>query len=150
MLIQIAQLCCSSEASPLVMITKPRNSSEAFKMTPHFQERILEHETMTIKDDEDELLFVPENEKIASPVLPKVSEKVSLSMGNIISSLNIDVTSMILSKDKKIAFATLDFDGTLKIIDISDLQAPAVLGSLSLRLSSFTFELTVFLSRIFC
>jgi len=138
MVIQISQLCCSySEASPLTTMTRPQIPST-------FQERMLEEQTMAIQDgDEDELIRVPSNEKSSPQTLPipKVPEKISLSMGNIISSLNIDVTSMVLSKDKKIAFATLYFYGTLKIIDISDLQAPVVIGSLSLRVSSYYFEL---------
>jgi len=68
------------------------------------------------------------------------SDKMSLSMGNVLSSLNIAVTAMVLSKDRKTVFATLDFYGTLKIIDISDLKTPFIVSSLSLKISGYEYR----------
>jgi len=69
------------------------------------------------------------------------AEKISLSMGTILSSLNIDANAMILSRDKKTAFVTLSYYGTLKIIDISDLQAPNIIGSLRLKHSGYVYRI---------
>jgi len=69
------------------------------------------------------------------------SEKASLSMGSIVSSLNLDVNGLVLSKDRRFAFVTLDFYGTLKIIDISDIEFPRVVGSLALNISGYSFRI---------
>ena len=56
-------------------------------------------------------------------------------------ALNLHVNAMVLSKDKKIAFVTLDYYGALQIIDISDLQSPFVIGSLNLELLTDNFRI---------
>jgi hypothetical protein len=75
----------------------------------------------------------------ASPVA-QTSEKISLSIGNVLSTLNIDVTAMVLSKDKKIAFTTVSYYGTLKIVDISNENYPSVIGSLALKQTGPVFK----------
>jgi len=69
------------------------------------------------------------------------SDKISLSMRNVLSSLNLNVNAMVLSKDRKIVYATLNRDGTLHIIDISGLKSPFILGSLNLRSSFFGYRI---------
>ena len=79
---------------------------------------------------------------------PMVPDKISLSMGNVLSSLSLSVNAMVLSKDKKTAFVTIDFYGTLKIIDISDLHSPLIVNSLSLRVSTDEYRIkSLILSR---
>jgi len=82
------------------------------------------------------------------PTLSSKSEKASLSMGNIVSSLNLDVNGLVLSKDRRFAFVTLDFYGTLKIIDITDIEFPRVVSSLTLNSSGYSFRIkTMTLSK---
>jgi len=111
----------------------------------------LKNPRMTLEEDfshfdavrilEQQAVFHEDQLSLKSPPLAKSPEKISLSMGNIISSLNLDVTAMALSKDRKVAFATVNHYGTLKIIDISDLQAPVVISSLGLEVSGYTFQI---------
>jgi len=65
---------------------------------------------------------------------------ISLAMGEVLSSLNIEVHSIAMSKDFKTAFVTIYYSGTLKIIDVSDSSAPKIISSLHFQQSSFNYE----------
>jgi len=95
---------------------------------------------LRILEQEDE--GASDHELVSPPSSPPLtSDKISLSMGSVLSSLNLNVNSMVLSKDRKIAYVTLDYYGTLKVIDISDLQSPFVRGSLSLQTSTYNYRI---------
>lgn len=102
----------------------------------HIPKRVLEE--IVTQDTEAKIDSIP-LQTISGEI--EKSEKISLSMGNILGSLNVDVTAMVLSKDEKYAFVTLDYYGVMKIIDISDLQAPFIVSSLSLKVSGSTFRI---------
>jgi len=68
-------------------------------------------------------------------------EKISLSLGNIVSTVNIDATGMVISSDRRHVFATVENYGTLKIVDISDLKNPSIVGSLALKQSGPIFQI---------
>jgi len=59
-------------------------------------------------------------------------KSLSLSIGKVLSSINIDPTSIILSKDKRYAFSMSHYYGTLKVIDITNLKSPIVVNSITL------------------
>jgi len=69
------------------------------------------------------------------------SEKASLDMGNIMSSLDIVVTGMVLSATQRYAFVTIELYGTLKIIDLRDLKYPTIVGSLALKQPGNSFNI---------
>ena len=84
---------------------------------------------------------VLDNELVSTlPSPPLTSDKISLSMGNVLGLLNLNVNAMILSKDRRIAYVTLDLYGTLKVVDISDLQSPFVIGTLNLESSTYSYR----------
>jgi len=56
----------------------------------------------------------------------------TLSIGKVVSSLNMNPDSIILSEDNRLAYVITKTYGGLKIIDISDHQYPAIIGSLDL------------------
>jgi len=150
--LQIAGLCFMSFSqsqtsniphhSPLAV----GNPQDLGKLSPvivsHDQEndfglpRILEQEDEGASDNE--LVSPLSSSSFSSP--PPASDKISLSMGSILGSLNLNVNSMILSKDRKIAYVTLDYYGTLKVIDISDLQSPFIMGTLNLKGSTSAYS----------
>jgi len=101
--------------------------------------RVLQEE----KEDDDHYkeTIMETSTLISSPSAVGKSEKASLSMGVIKSSLNLDVMAMVLSKDRRFAFVTLELYGTLKIIDTSDLESPNVVGSLALKQSGVTYKI---------
>jgi len=64
------------------------------------------------------------------------TERISLSLGKVLSSMNLQASHMIVTKDMKYAFATLTSSGGLKVIDISNLAAPNVVKTLSFPIQS--------------
>jgi len=67
----------------------------------------------------------------------RVVKKPSLSIGRVLSELDMQVYSTLLSKDGKTAFVQTEFDALLKIIDISDLESPVILSSRALNLGYY-------------
>jgi len=114
------------------------NDSQVFEVTQTHQERESFMNIPRILEENDSL-----NQEKTALVLQesqKTSEKISLTMGEIISSLNIEASAMVLSRDRKTAFVTLDFYGTLKIIDLSDVKSPVILSSLGLDGSGYYYK----------
>jgi len=58
-------------------------------------------------------------------------EKITLSMGNIKSVLKVPGAAITLSRDGNIVFYLHRYTRALKIIDISDMQSPEVIGSVN-------------------
>ena len=59
-------------------------------------------------------------------------KKPSLSIGNVLGQVDIYAISIQVSKDGKTAFVITNFPSALKIIDVSEPESPAILGSLIL------------------
>jgi len=127
---------------PLVAIESPQDLQSFSDITmvsddqeKHFNiPRVLE-EGEDFSPLDNELVSLTSSSPLSS------SDKISLSMGNILSSLSLNVNEMILSKDRKIAYVTLDYYSTLKAIDVSHMQSPSVLGSLNLEISTFAYRI---------
>jgi len=60
------------------------------------------------------------------------SLSISLPIGRVLSSLGMAASHVILSKDSKTAFVSLDRSGGVKIVDVSDLENPVVVNSIKL------------------
>jgi len=77
-----------------------------------------------------------EQEEISNvPQRTSEIKSLSLSIGKVLSSINIDPASVVLSKDNRHAFAMSHYYASLKIIDISNLKSPLVIGSITLKKS---------------
>jgi len=128
---------------PMAAIEKSQDPKEfsSFTMMNDDQENYLGIPTRILEEKEetqDNKLEVPAL-SLSSP--PVTSDKISLSMGNVLSSLNLNVNAMVISKDRKTAYVTLDLYGTLKVIDISDLQSPFVRASLNLQTTTYLYQI---------
>ena len=142
MILQMIGLCLSLivqiELSPGIKSHPAVTSSQGLDAETFSQINLMNQQGVSrvLEEELDEALL---QEPSFAPSM--TSDRISLSMGNVLSSLSLNVNSMILSKDKKIAFVTIDYSGTLYIIDISDLKSPYVMSSLNWELSTPDFRL---------
>jgi len=155
MMIQITGFCVNLVSDGSVFSVSPTiNMSLGMGRLPTVPEVSLKE----IAQDQDHLIYLPRileeeeermiSESSISPLGLAKSEKASLLIGNIKSSLNIDVTAMVISKDQRYAFVTVEFYGTLYIVDLKNLESPVILSSLTLKESGYSYRIkTLALSK---
>lgn len=75
-------------------------------------------------------------------------DSLSLSVGEILGSLDLDLFSVVLSSDEKIAYGTIRNEGSLRVIDLSNMKHPVVIASLPMVRASFAiFDKSLALSH---
>jgi len=82
-----------------------------------------------------------EEESFALTQSRQASDLKTISIGRVLSFLNINPTAILLSKTSKIAFVITKYSGGLKLIDISDPQYPTIIGSLDLTSIDNQFQI---------
>jgi len=100
-------------------------------LTSHFPQHH-DYPIQSLRQLEETSLISTTTTPVPTPIKTSKTERLSLAMAKIAGSLDVDVSSVILSKDNKLAFAIIDYYGSLKVIDISDPRDPIVKGSLNL------------------
>ena len=141
--LQLTGFCLSfaqSEARPHVVMGNLQDTGKVSKMMNIDQEKDYVAGTTPRILEQNHQEIEGEASTTSVPTSFLSSDKFSLSMGTVLGSLNLQVNDIILSKDRRFAFVTLDIYGTLNIIDMSDLQAPIIKSSLNLQAPSVNYR----------
>jgi len=67
-------------------------------------------------------------------------DALSLAAGKILSSLNMDVDSFVISKNGQIAFVSIYYTGIIRILNISNYQRPSLISSFNITSIGGTFS----------